>query len=166
MKKHLYYLLSAICLFSLTSIIFAQDRPINQQELVERNTLYNPVVPSTGQNSDHTIKKDSVYQWITASKVTGIKDKIQTPAKFKVYQNYPNPFNPSTTIKYTLPKTSHVLISVYNSLGQLVQMLLNKNQPEGEYSVTFNASGLPSGIYFYKVKSGENIIIKKCILLK
>ena len=85
---------------------------------------------------------------------------------FKLLQNYPNPFNPSTKIEYIIPKQSRVILKIYNIEGQEVSELVNKEQPAGEYSVNFDANGLASGIYFYKLVSGSKILTRKMILLK
>jgi len=87
-------------------------------------------------------------------------------ADFKLYQNYPNPFNPSTTIKFSLPADSKVNINVYNSLGQLVEILEDKEMESGYHEINFDASKLPSGIYFYQLKTGSFTQTKKMILIK
>ncbi len=91
------------------------------------------------------------------------------PAEFSLSQNYPNPFNPATTIRYSVPVTlSPVTVSlvVYNLLGQEVATLVNTRQSAGNYEVKFNASGLSSGVYLYKLQAGEFSAVKKLILLK
>ncbi len=86
--------------------------------------------------------------------------------KYELSQNYPNPFNPTTTIKYSLKKGGKVNISVYNALGQKVTELVNKVQEAGKYKVKFNASNLASGVYFYRIQSGDFVAVKKMLLLK
>lgn len=81
-------------------------------------------------------------------------------------QNYPNPFNPTTSVSYSLEKPSHVSLIVYNSLGQEVAELVNESQEKGYHTVNFNASNLPSGIYFYKLNAIEFTEIKKMQLIK
>lgn len=88
------------------------------------------------------------------------------PTAYSIEQNYPNPFNPSTTIRYTLPIWGTVSVRVYNILGQLVTTLVDGNQNAGTYAVTFNASSLSSGVYFYRIESGSFVAIKKMMLLK
>jgi len=85
---------------------------------------------------------------------------------FNLDQNYPNPFNPSTTIKFELPTASHVTLKVCNALGQEVVTLVNENRPAGVYTVQFEAKGLASGVYFYRIQSGNLVETKKLILLK
>ncbi len=88
------------------------------------------------------------------------------PTKYSLEQNYPNPFNPSTTIKYSLPNNSTVSLKVYNLIGQEVATLINSFQTSGEYSVTFNASNLSSGVYFYRLESGSFNVVKKMLFVK
>lgn len=80
--------------------------------------------------------------------------------------NSPNPFNSNTTIKYVLPNSTHVSISVYDRLGRLLSDLLNQSQEAGEHSVDFEANDLPSGIYFYRIKTPEKTEVRKMILSK
>ncbi len=80
--------------------------------------------------------------------------------------SYPNPFNPTATIEYQIPKDGLVNLVVYNTLGQVVAELVNRHQSSGKYSVQFNASNLPSGIYFYKIESGSFSKSMKMLLLK
>ena len=88
------------------------------------------------------------------------------PAQFTLEQNYPNPFNPSTVISYQLSVVSNVTLKVYDVLGREVETLINQRQAAGSYSVTFNAAGLPSGVYFYRLQTGTYTATKKLMLLK
>ena len=81
-------------------------------------------------------------------------------------KNYPNPFNPTTTINYTLKSATHVKITVYDRLGREVVVLVDESQSEGEYNIEFNGSNLPSGIYFYRIKTSEKIEVRKMVLAK
>lgn len=89
-----------------------------------------------------------------------------TPEKYSLSQNYPNPFNPATKIKFEVAKNSLVSIKVFDLLGREVRTLVNGNLNAGSYEVTFNASELSSGVYFYKMTSGDFTGIKKLMLLK
>ncbi|MCX6164251.1 MAG: T9SS type A sorting domain-containing protein, partial [Ignavibacteriae bacterium] len=80
--------------------------------------------------------------------------------------NYPNPFNPTTTISYTLKETSSVKLTVYDRLGREVKVLVDENQNAGTHTVEFNASSLPSGIYFYRIKANDKTEVKKMIFAK
>ncbi len=99
--------------------------------------------------------------------VTFIKEEIiDTPSKYLLAQNYPNPFNPTTRIEFSIPSESNVEVKVFNTLGMEVATLLNEHKQAGTHSVEFNATNLSSGIYFYKIVSGNYTDIKKMILLR
>jgi photosystem II stability/assembly factor-like uncharacterized protein len=85
---------------------------------------------------------------------------------FVLNQNYPNPFNPSTTISFTLDRDGFVNLNVYDVAGRVVATILNKEMTAGTYDVGFNAQGLASGVYFYKLKTAEQEMTKKMILLR
>ena len=85
---------------------------------------------------------------------------------FALLANYPNPFNPTTTIEYSIPEASFVELKIYDILGGEVASLVKENKPSGKHSVKFNASNLPSGIYFYRIVSGNFTATKKLIILK
>ncbi len=94
-------------------------------------------------------------------------DSAQTiPKEFYLYQNYPNPFNPVTTIRYYIPKAGLVNLKVYDLLGREIAILINEEKPAGRYEVEFNGAGLPSGVYFYTLQSGNFKETKKFILMK
>lgn len=88
------------------------------------------------------------------------------PSEFSLAQNYPNPFNPSTNISYQLPAYGFVSLKVYDVLGNEVATLVNEEQKAGVYSINFNAQTFSSGVYYYQLKSGNNIQTKKMILTK
>ena len=90
----------------------------------------------------------------------------QIPVKFELAQNYPNPFNPVTHIRYSVPKQSFVLIRIYDILGREVKTVVNETRIAGNYEIEFNASYLASGIYFYRMESGDFTDVKKLVILK
>ncbi len=98
--------------------------------------------------------------------LVSVKEEIENPTAFHLYQNYPNPFNPTTTIKYQIPELSFVTIKVYDVLGSEVATLVNEEKAVGSYEVEFNATALPSGIYFYKLQAGSFVETKKMVLMK
>ncbi len=104
--------------------------------------------------------------------VNSVSSNDIEPLEFNLSQNYPNPFNPSTTIKYTVVKLynqkgdAFVQIMVYDLLGRKVAVLVNEKKQPGNYQVEFNAHNLPSGLYFYRLKTGNFISTKKMVLLK
>ncbi len=95
-----------------------------------------------------------------------VEVEVTVPAKFALEQNYPNPFNPATLIKYSIPQDQQVKLNVYNLLGENVTTLVNRFQKAGQHEVSFNASNLASGVYFYKLEAGTQTSIKKMILMK
>ena len=100
------------------------------------------------------------------SVVLAVGEQHKTPGKFRLYNNYPNPFNPSTIIKYNVPKVSKVTLKVFDILGREVQTLVNNVQAPGEYSITFDAKNLASGMYLYQLKADGFMETKKFILQK
>jgi hypothetical protein len=95
-----------------------------------------------------------------------IEVDVNVPAEFTLNQNYPNPFNPSTTISFSIPVDAHVQLVVYSMTGELVEMLVNEVRGAGNHNISFNASGLASGTYVYRLSAGDVNITKKMILMK
>jgi hypothetical protein len=88
------------------------------------------------------------------------------PSEFSLAQNFPNPFNPSTTIRYGLPQRATVQLKVYNALGQQVATLVQGEQGAGYHEVTFEASGLSSGVYLYRMQAGTFVGVKRLLLVR
>jgi hypothetical protein len=95
-----------------------------------------------------------------------IEVDVITIAFYSLEQNYPNPFNPTTTIGFGIPEKGNVRLSVLNILGEEIRVLLNEDKEAGYHSIDFNGSDLPSGVYFYRIQSGNFIDTKKMVLLK
>jgi len=98
--------------------------------------------------------------------LVGVNDKISVPEKYSLSQNYPNPFNPSTTINFSLPERTNVILNVYNELGEKVAVLFNGMKEAGLHNVEWNASKFGSGVYFYELKTEKYSSVKKLILMK
>ena len=100
--------------------------------------------------------------------ITGVANTTASlPDKFSLSEAYPNPFNPSTNIKFTISKAGNVSLKVYNTLGQLVQTLVNNQYKQpGDYSLRIDMSRFASGVYLYRLEEGNNAITKKMVLLK
>ncbi|HDZ58758.1 MAG TPA: T9SS type A sorting domain-containing protein [Ignavibacteriales bacterium] len=99
--------------------------------------------------------------------VSDVSGNEKLPDEYELSQNYPNPFNPSTTIRYALPEGGDVTLRIYNLLGQEVKTVLdNVQQSAGIHQVVFDASDLPSGIYFYSFRANNFVQVKKMMLLK
>ncbi|MEX0719103.1 MAG: T9SS type A sorting domain-containing protein, partial [Balneolaceae bacterium] len=97
----------------------------------------------------------------------GIEDlRDGLPVSHRLYNNYPNPFNPTTQIKYDVAKASDVNIKVYDITGRLVQTLVDNRQASGTYTVSFDASGLSTGVYFYRIQAGSFMDVKQMMLIK
>ena len=95
-----------------------------------------------------------------------IELQIDPPSEFVLQQNYPNPFNPSTIIKYEIPKSTFVILSIFDLLGREITTLINQVQNAGYHEITFNAKNLSSGIYIYQIQAGEFSQIRKMLLMK
>jgi hypothetical protein len=107
-------------------------------------------------------KNDDFVGW-----VTDVNNETRLPISYSVTQNYPNPFNPSTKINYSLPAEGNVTLKIYNILGQEVRTLINnENKSAGDYTISFDASNLASGVYFYRIEVSNYVEVKKMMLLK
>ncbi len=94
------------------------------------------------------------------------EESLQSVDNFELYQNYPNPFNPSTTINFSMAEPGLTQLSVFNTAGQKIAELLNERLEAGNHSVTFEASSISTGVYFYRLQTSEGIITKKMMLIK
>ena len=169
--------------------VYFQEGCLDTIPLFADTTSYRPAAgspvidagdPSSPRDPDSTIADMGVHYFPQATAIyEQDAGRIQS---FHLEQNYPNPFNPITTISYQLPvlssvegpalsggegsAVSDVQLTVYNVLGQKIQTLVNEKQPTGQYRVTFTASGLASGVYFYRLEAGGHTAIRKMILLR
>jgi len=122
--------------------------------------------------TDSDVQTGTYYYRLKQVDYNGIydySDVVQVdvaPVNFALEQNYPNPFNPSTIISYGIPVKSNVTLKVFDVLGNEVAILVNEEKPAGSYEVEFDASALPSGIYFYSIQTGRYVETKKMVLLK
>ncbi len=110
--------------------------------------------------------EDSIIVYVTYPLSIDRLSELGIPKTYELFQNYPNPFNPTTTIRYGIPKTTHVLIEVYNILGQRVATLVNERKYPGYYFVKLDGRSLGSGLYFYRLKTDEFDQVKKMLLVK
>jgi acetyl esterase/lipase len=105
--------------------------------------------------------------FLMQSGITAVNtEETNTPVKVSVSQTYPNPFNPSTTITFALAIESFVTLKVFDSLGQEVSTLVSEEMPPGTYSRQWNAEGLPSGAYFYRIQAGSYTETKRLIVIR
>ena len=126
-----------------------------------------------GSPSEDVPGWDKYYGWgridaydVINDIVTDVSNEEVQPLSFSLSQNYPNPFNPSTRVKFFIPQFSNVELRIYDILGSEVSTLINETKPAGTYEVTWFAANLPSGVYFYQLKSGSFLETKKMLLLK
>ncbi|MCB0284978.1 MAG: T9SS type A sorting domain-containing protein, partial [Calditrichaeota bacterium] len=122
-------------------------------------------------NSVTKLKQNSVYiKNVFENNFTTVSvnesNNITLPVNFKLYQNYPNPFNPVTKIRYSLSKAGHVSLKAFDISGKEVITLVSGRQDAGEKEVTFEGTGLSSGIYFYRLTVDDRSVVKKMILQK
>jgi len=129
---------------------------------LHKTTLGKYLVKGSG---DYFSKLNEIMKKHFGSGKTKTEENI-IPKEYTLYQNYPNPFNPSTTIKYDLPETGNVELTIYDILGRRVKTLINAKQQAGKYEVKFDATNLASGVYLYQVRSENFVNTKKMILLK
>jgi hypothetical protein len=124
------------------------------------------VEPNSATSGTVNVKTASIEVYDLSGAATDVKENISAVNDFKLNQNYPNPFNPSTLISYQLPVSGHVELKVYDLLGREVASLVNKEQSAGNYQVNFNAAGLTSGMYIYRLQAGDKVESRKMQLLR
>ncbi len=128
------------------------------------NTFYFWRIKATNQFG--TSNWSTAFRFKTISPV-GVEDQELSPDSYYLEQNYPNPFNPSTIIKFNLPQATYVTLKIYDSLGSEIQTLIdNEYRPAGSFEVEFDAQGLSSGMYFYKLITPDFISTKKMLLVR
>ena len=135
---------------------------------LENGEEYEMVEIADGVEVNSQRIKDSERINITNKEVTMLKIRKQQmiPTTYNLEQNYPNPFNPSTTIKFSIPEASNVSLTIYNTLGQKVEELVNTNLEAGWYNYQWNANNSSSGIYFYELRTDNFVVVKKMILIR
>jgi len=138
---------------SIATYLESRGIPISGITTDYENDVRNALTPDIGADEFDGI-------------LVGVEDEKTLPTVFALEQNYPNPFNPSTKISWQSPVGSMVTLKVYDVLGNEIATLVNEYKSSGKYEVEFNASTLPSGIYFYQLKAGGFVNTKKMILMK
>ncbi len=131
---------------------------VNAMDVVDDSWLFVALQDTLGENGVFLRRMETI------TSIEG--DKNLLPNQYSLHQNYPNPFNPSTNIQFSLPKASDVQLSIYNTIGQKVSTLVNQKMSGGSHSITFDASGLPSGVYIYRLKTDGFSESRKMLLLK
>lgn len=131
--------------------------------------LYNyESVLGEGSRGIHNTKlvKELLIQSILRFDPTDVTDENGLPEEFNLSQNYPNPFNPATEISFTLPVEGEVSLVVYDVLGNKIETLVNETKPAGTYRITWNGTNYSSGVYYYRMESGNFVQTKKMLLIK
>lgn len=145
------------------------DISIRIQDVISGNLIDTTITGSGSYLITNTLGFSSLYLTVHYSFLTSVGSNILedgNPDNLLLQQNYPNPFNPDTKIKYYLPEESNVKLSVYNSSGHLVKILIDSYIPAGYHEQNFNASDLPSGVYYYKIQAAKFSDSKRMLLLK
>ena len=148
----------------LTSVDGGIDVNATLGNVTELRILHNTSPSWRGASIAATLGVDN----ITASDIpVGLElTVLNVPQTFQLEQNYPNPFNPSTNIQYSVSESGKIKLAIYNHIGEEVALLVNGIVGVGFYEVTFSATNLPSGIYFYRLQANDYTQTKKMILLK
>ena len=141
--------------------------------LPEAVMVYNLSIVPSNRTIRIASHGNGVYERKLLPIQTDVENEGENPIRFQLEQNYPNPFNPTTTLKYSIPvgdayyaSPTNVTLKIYDVLGREVATLVNKEQQPGSYEVIFDASGLTSGVYYYKLTAGSFVETKKMILIK
>ncbi|MBI2428365.1 MAG: T9SS type A sorting domain-containing protein [Ignavibacteriales bacterium] len=132
----------------------------------DKFTSVTGIVHFSGGRYKVTPRTNADYTGFTGTLGVRITRGSTVPDVYSLTQNYPNPFNPATTLRYSIPQASQVVLTVYNVIGQEVATLVNEHQTSGVYTVAFDASNLASGMYLYRITAGNFVQTKKMILLK
>ncbi|MEX2437326.1 MAG: GLUG motif-containing protein [Candidatus Paceibacterota bacterium] len=139
-----------------------QDTEFQVSEELEKGVTYHWRVRA-GNQSGYSDWSDTL-SFTTVMPTDVLQEEV--PEEFTLKQNYPNPFNPSTQIRFALPEQAHVTLSVYNLLGQQVATLVNETRSTGWHDVTFDASGLSSGVLIYRIEAGEYVETRSMMFVK
>ena len=135
------------------------------------NLLFNPQNAVNPSASDFEFADVMVNEQSAVITAVEISDQKELPTEWVLSQNYPNPFNPETVISFHVPKSSHVVIEVYNLLGQRLQKLVDESKEVGIYQARWdgcdeNGNSVSSGIYIYKMQADGFVAIKKMALVR
>jgi len=140
-----------------------------RHQLVEFNATYHAFDAnfSTGGFSSLGLVAKNIVLTFLDTVMTGVHESPgQIPTRFSLDQNYPNPFNPTTTIQYSIVNTQFTILNVYDVLGREISTLVKEVKRPGTYTVEWNAQGLPSGVYFYRLQAGAFVQTRKLLLLR
>ena len=146
------------------------------EQMTSVDTTYTPEVDMLNNakyywkviatDTDSLVTQSKTLAFILGDLSVSNESESVLPEQYILSQNYPNPFNPSTQIQYALPEATEVTLEVFNSVGQKVMELVNGQQSAGYHTATFDASGLSSGVYLYKLTTPSFTETKKMLLIK
>jgi hypothetical protein len=162
---------TCLCGFSLSVTIGGLNRGNYIANIYRNNKYLQDTIPRYIGSIRFTILEGGILSAVSrtyqsACSPVAVPPIQQLPKAFALYENFPNPFNPTTTIRYDLPTSSFVRLTVFNILGEPIATLVNGIEHAGERSVLFDASNLSSGIYFYRLQSNEYTKTMKMIVAK
>ena len=165
--------------FSTNHLLEAVDEGANGEFLINLSSAQYPVVlswtplPGTSasiffNNQEMPLDRKNTVQIENASTVIALRvhTGVSRPLEYLLEQNYPNPFNPTTQIRFTLAAPAFVTLKIYDVLGEEITTVMNEHKPDGAYSVEWNGSGVPSGVYYYRLSAGNFTSVKKMLLMK
>ncbi|MBI5726226.1 MAG: T9SS type A sorting domain-containing protein, partial [Ignavibacteriales bacterium] len=151
--------ISAAKQIALTGVTYPVTIRTEGVELNVSDVLGGKIFTATASAQNPVVINNSAVSAIE------VAEKVM-PAAFELSQNYPNPFNPETSIRFAVPERAHVVLSVYNQLGEKVAELANGVMESGFHNVSWNAANFTSGVYFYELKTGKFSSVKKLVLMK
>ena len=179
MKKLINIILAAVIATTIASAQQFDLISVNSENKIAQSPFFTisnnamNLYANSNFSSPFAVATDDTFLVERPSSTTSVGGNNSGVKNFHLEQNYPNPFNPSTSIRYTVPSVtlnevegSRVSLKVYDVLGNEVATLVNEEKPAGSYEVKFDAAGLSSGIYFYKLQAGSLVETKKMILMK
>jgi photosystem II stability/assembly factor-like uncharacterized protein len=147
-------------------ILFKSTNSGNNWEQEQVSTSYINGISSYKKNLWLTGEMGMIIKGVGKVPVYINSDNEEIIEDYKLFQNFPNPFNPTTNIRYQIPNNSHVILKVYDILGKEIATLVNDKLKPGEYETTFDGTAFPSGVYFYKLQSGDFSETKKMLMIK
>ncbi|MCH8033327.1 MAG: T9SS type A sorting domain-containing protein [Bacteroidetes bacterium] len=147
-------------------IFFTIDKGLTWDSIPYPNNFYGIVIEIEFDKNGQLFFGTSSQGLFEMDFVVSIEDDPPINKDFYLSQNYPNPFNPTTNISYSISQRSFVTLKIYDVLGNEITTLINKEMQSGSYEVEFDASNLPSGIYFYQIRAGAFVDTKKLVLMK
>jgi hypothetical protein len=149
----------------VSSVPPTDDDIITVQMTMQADSVPGSNLGAAGTTMPLTVSAQ-FYQFTTQITVVGVDEEPSVVNSFNLEQNYPNPFNPKTNIKFRIAESGLTTLKVYDILGNEINTLVNEEKQAGSYELEFDASGLTSGVYFYKLQSGNKVETKKLVLMK